>query len=135
MGMGFLLAGLLLLVFPPPGPSREEIIDRARAYGMVFREEVVPFPLGGEGAGTEKEGGPQAPPGPEPAVERSEVLVTIPQGATLEEIAALLEEKGVVDGALFEAEARRSGATGRLRAGSHYLPRGDVAGILERLTK
>ncbi|MBE3580464.1 MAG: hypothetical protein IMW96_02310 [Thermoanaerobacteraceae bacterium] len=132
MGVGFLLAGLLLLMFPPPGPSREEIIDRARGYGMVFREEVVPFPLDTERAGPALE--PQPASRPEPSVDTGEVLVTIPPGSTLEEIAALLEEKGIVDKALFEAEVRRAGVTGRLRAGSHYLPKGDVAGVLERLT-
>ncbi|MGI9951194.1 hypothetical protein V3F56_02440 [Moorellaceae bacterium AZ2] len=132
MGVGFVLAGLLLLLFPSPGPSREEIINQARKYGMVFREEVVPFALNSGAPGTT----PDAPPAeqPEPEKETGEVLVTIPPGSTLEEIAALLEQKGIVDKALFEAEVRRAGVTGRLRAGSHYLPKGDVAGVIERLT-
>lgn len=136
MGIGFFLAGLMLLVWPPAGPSREEIINAARKYGMVFREEVVPFALAPGPAQPEK---PQdhkdSSDKDSPDSTPEEILVTIPAGATLEEIAALLEKQGVVAGALFEAEARKSGTTGRIKAGSHYLPKGDVAAVLKRLTE
>lgn len=151
IGLGFLLAGFLLILLPFE-PSREEIISRARGYGMVFREEVVPFdfksPTSSSTPSPDNPGQPGNQPNfnqplPEKQVtsyggsfeDHGEVLVTIPPGATLEDIAALLEKEGVVSGALLEAEARKAGLTGKLKAGSYYLPRGDVAGILKRLTE
>lgn len=141
VGIGFFLAGLLLLVFAPSGPSREQIINEARKYGMVFREEVLPFSWTSGPAQAEKppENTPQdAGPKPEEKPEETkpqEILVTIPAGATLEEIASLLEKQGVVPAAAFEAEARKAGATGKIKAGSHYLPKGDVGAVLKRLTE
>ncbi|MDN5344681.1 MAG: hypothetical protein PWQ18_792 [Clostridia bacterium] len=128
--MGFFLAGLALLLFQH-GPTREEIIARAREYGMVFREEVVPMPL--DTRGPEASTRPANPP-PVPADARGEVLVTIPAGAGLEDIAALLESKGVAGAAAFEAEVHRQGVEQQLKAGSYYLPPGDIKAIIKRLT-
>ncbi|SMB94101.1 aminodeoxychorismate lyase [Thermanaeromonas toyohensis ToBE] len=151
IGLGWFLVGLFLTLVPSE-PSKEEIISRARGYGMVFREEVVPFDFKSSTSSSK-----DAPDNPgqlrnpsnssQPLLEKQvtsygvsskeheEVLVTIPPGATLEDIAALLEKQGVVSRALLEAEARKAGVTGKLKAGSYYLPRGDVAGILKRLTE
>ncbi|MGI9859980.1 hypothetical protein SDD30_01175 [Moorella naiadis] len=176
LGVGFFLAGLVFLAWHP-GPTREEIIARAREYGMVFREEVVPLvqPPGKEGGqsqagtpGTAPAGPPQQPganPGqgntpPDqgataataaatPAHTGSaagssaakaatgpagEILVTIPAGVGLEDIAAALEAKGVISAATFEAEVHREGLGGKIKAGSYYLPPGDVQEIIKRLT-
>ncbi|WP_297200650.1 hypothetical protein [Thermanaeromonas sp.] len=144
IGLGFLLAGLLLISVPNE-PSREEIVSRAREYGMVFREEVVPFDLKSPSASDVAPDTASADKPGQPGdrgnstqhlpQDHEEVLVTIPPGATLEEIASLLEKQGVVSGALLEAEARRAGVIGKLKAGSYYLPRGDVTEILKRLTE
>lgn len=126
-----------MLLWPPAGPSREEIINAARQYGMVFREEVVPFALSPGPDHQEKPKDHKENPDNKDNLERKpeEILVTIPAGATLQEIAVLLEKQGVVAQSLFEAEARKSGVTGRIKAGSHYLPKGDVAAVLKRLTE
>lgn len=151
IGLGWFLAGLLLILVPSE-PSKEEIISRARGYGMVFREEVVPFDfkssIPSSKPSPDNLGQPEnksnfSQPLPDKQVtsygvsskEHEEVLVTIPPGATLEDIATLLEKQGVVSKALLEAEARKAGVTGKLKAGSYYLPRGDVAGVLKRLTE
>ncbi|MBE3572665.1 MAG: hypothetical protein IMW95_06905 [Moorella humiferrea] len=117
---------MLLLPFQR-GPTREEIIARARDYGMVFREEVVPFAP----SAYQSQSAPAPEKGEDP---RGEVLVTIPAGVGLEEIAAILEEKGVAAAAAFEAEVRRQGVTQKLKAGSYYLPAGDIKEIIRRLT-
>jgi cell division protein YceG involved in septum cleavage len=61
--------------------------------------------------------------------------VTIPAGSGLEEIAALLEQKGVVAAAAFAAEVHRRDLGEKLKAGSYYLPAGDVQEIIRRLTR
>ncbi|WP_406678127.1 hypothetical protein [Moorella sp. ACPs] len=126
-----------MLLFFQHGPTREEIIARAREYGMVFREEVVPFaPASGDNAPPDQ-GIKQQPTGPQqaaPGDTQGEILVTIPAGAGLEEIAALLEKKGVAAAAAFEAEVHRQGVEQKLKAGSYYLPVGDIKEIIRRLT-
>ncbi|CEP68921.1 Uncharacterised protein family UPF0755,YceG-like [Moorella glycerini] len=134
--MGFFLAGLLLLIFQHD-PTREEIIARARTYGMVFREEVVPFAPASRDNAPPAQEMKQQPAGPQqaaPADTHGEILVTIPAGAGLEDIAALLEKKGVAAAASFEAEVHRQGVEQKLKAGSYYLPAGDIKEIIRRLT-
>ncbi|BCV20833.1 hypothetical protein hamaS1_09020 [Moorella sp. Hama-1] len=164
--MGFFLAGLVFLAWHP-GPTREEIIARAREYGMVFREEVVPLAPAPGKEGTPAPAGPPQQPGSNPGQESAalgqgtptavnasppagaaggnstakaaagpagEILVTIPAGAGLEDIAAALEAKGVISAATFEAEVHREGLGGKIKAGSYYLPPGDVQEIIKRLT-
>ncbi|WP_258359703.1 hypothetical protein [Moorella sulfitireducens (nom. illeg.)] len=118
-------------------PAREEVIARARGYGMVFREEVVPIaPAPGDEA-LKDQGLKEQPAGVQPAApadKREEILVTVPAGAGLEEIAALLEKEGVAAAAVFEAEVRRLGVQQKLKAGSYYLPAGDIKEIIRRLT-
>lgn len=98
---------------------------------MVFREEVVNF-APPPGKNSSPPGGEVKEPAP---VSEEEVLVTIPPGAGLEEIAALLEEKKVIKREVFEAAARRAGLDLKLKAGSYYLPPGKVEEILRRLTE
>ncbi|MDK2820392.1 MAG: hypothetical protein PWP31_357 [Clostridia bacterium] len=115
----------MLLLFSPSEPTKEEIIDKARGYGMVFREEVVPLaPV------TEKEKGNDSL-----AQTSNKILVTIPDGASLEKISAILEGKGVIKAAVFEAEVHSQGVEQNLKAGSYYLPKGNVKEIIKLLTK
>ncbi|AKX93545.1 hypothetical protein MTHERMOG20_20270 [Moorella thermoacetica] len=162
--MGFFLAGIFLLAWHP-GPTKEEIIARARDYGMVFRDEVVPLAPApgkedakppaaapgatpaGAGANSSQQGatpaqtgaGPGGPgremPGPATAAgPEGEILVTIPAGADLKDIAASLEARGVISAAVFEAEIHRQGLVEKIKAGSYYLPPGNVQEIIKRLT-
>ena len=185
LGLGFFLAGLVFLSWHP-GPTREEIVARAREYGMVFREEVVPLaPAPGkegaqsqagtpgtspvQGGANSNQAGPPEQPGANPGQGTTnqsqgqapaataatqgdagsaggnsaakaatgpagEILVTIPAGAGLEDIAAVLEAKGVINAAAFEAEVHREGLGGKIKAGSYYLPPGDIQEIIKRLT-
>ena len=41
LGVGLLLSGLLIIIFPPPRPTEIQTIDAARRLGMVFRDEVL----------------------------------------------------------------------------------------------
>jgi UPF0755 protein len=63
------------------------------------------------------------------------VHVVVPQGATLGEIADLLEQKGVIDSAsFFELRARLAGRTGSLKPGPYDLKGGMAyADVLDRL--
>lgn len=97
---------------------------------MVFREEVLPLPPEPKGETVDD----QASGGVQTGEAGAEVLVSIPPGASLEEIAQLLEKEGVVAAAAFAAEARRQGVAQKLKAGSYYLPRDDVKEIIRRLT-
>lgn len=112
------------------GPSKEEIISRARDYGMVFREEVLTITQE-ETSGKERQTDTRQ--GEKPVGGDNEVIVTIPPGAGLEEISIILEKMGVVNAAAFEAEVRRQGVEQKLKAGSYYFPRGDVKEIVRRL--
>lgn len=119
----------MLLLWQQP-PSREEIVARAREYGMVYREEVLPLLPGTE----DNPLGGQALDGHQVVELETEILVSIPPGASLEEIAILLEREGIIAAAVFEAEARRQGVQQKLKAGSYYLPRDDLKEIIRRLT-
>lgn len=131
LGAGFFLAGLILLILPRE-PAREDVIARARDYGMVFREEVIPLePEQREKEIKQRTGATVSLPG---ADGKEEILVTIPAGAGLEDIAALLENKGVAGAAAFAAEVHRLGLEQKLKAGSYYLPAGDIKEIIRRLT-
>lgn len=97
---------------------------------MVFREEVLPL-ADDLVAGVDFSG---ALNGERGTSEGHEIMVTIPPGAFLEEISILLESKGVVPAAAFEAEAHRRGVEHKIKAGSYYLPRDDINEIINRLT-
>lgn len=130
--MGLILSGLVIMTWQK-GPSREEVINRARDYGMVFREEVLPLE---PGTGASKnnhrsEIQEEIQEGKNPR--GGEVQVTVPPGSSSDAIARLLEDKGVIEASVFEAEIRRRGMERRLKAGSFLLPLGDVEGIIERL--
>lgn len=154
------MAGIFFLPWRP-APTREEIIARARDYGMVFRDEVVPLapapgkeeakppavapegapslagaaPGGAANTGAVPGGPARETPGPAAAAgPEGEILVTIPAGAGLKDIAASLEARGVISAALFEAEIHRQGLVGKIKAGSYYLPPGNVQEIIKRLT-
>lgn len=130
LGLGLFLSGLILITWQKQ-PSREEIISRARGYGMVFREEVLPLvPESEAGATSERAANRVKLPDA-----GDEVIVTIPAGAFLEEISLLLESKGVVDAEAFEAEVHRQGVEHKLKAGSYYLPRDDIIEVIKRLTR
>lgn len=62
-----------------------------------------------------------------PGPGREDVVLEVPQGASLARIAARLEEAGVVrHGRLFEWYGRGSGLAGRLRAGEYRFPAGST---------
>ena len=116
MGLGFILAGILVLVFPPPAPTKQEIEQRARALGMVYRDEVLV--LAGE---SEKSG--ETPPAQAAGPERPrEVEVYIPPGFTSFEVAELLARQGIVaDARSFEQLIHQMGASRKLVAGYHRI--------------
>lgn len=62
-----------------------------------------------------------------PGPARQDVVLEVPQGASLARIAARLEEAGVVrHGRLFEWYGRSSGLAGRVRAGEYRFPAGST---------
>lgn len=62
-----------------------------------------------------------------PGPAREDVILEVPQGASLARIAAQLEEAGVVrHGRLFEWYGRGSGLAGRVRAGEYRFPAGST---------
>jgi hypothetical protein len=40
IGIGFIIAALLILIVPKPQISEDELIKRARDRGMIFKDEV-----------------------------------------------------------------------------------------------
>ncbi|MGB9885506.1 MAG: hypothetical protein ACPLPT_00335 [Moorellales bacterium] len=131
MGLGLILAGLLVVAQPSPEPSRQEIERQARALGMVYRDEVVawapePAPTSAASSGGGSEDGGSG-----------EVQVYIPPGFTSYQVAELLARQGLVeDAAAFERLIGEMGASRRLVAGYHRLRLpADPREIVEELTR
>jgi UPF0755 protein len=110
---------------PPPGRTAPPRRRRARLVvlvlllavvgGVAWLANAVFQPFAGDGEG--------------------QVRVVVPKGATLGEIAELLERRGVIDSAsFFELRARLAGRTGNLKPGPYEL-KGDMsyADVLDRL--
>lgn len=119
-----MLAGVLVLAFPPAPPTAREIERQARALGMVYREEVLP--LAGEGvAGTDAGAG------------KREVEIYIRPGSTSTEVAALLAAAGIVEEADdFERLVHEMGASRKLAAGRHRIAVPiDPQRLVEQLTR
>ncbi|GAW92942.1 endolytic transglycosylase MltG [Calderihabitans maritimus] len=126
LGIGLCLSALFFLGVEAAPPDRQQVIQLAREYGMVFPEEVVVF----EEKGREEEKGEEIPPLPQ------EIEVTIPKGSTLKEISLLLASKGVVDKAeKFEELVKLLHLSHKIRAGDYRLPAdGDLYDIILELT-
>lgn len=144
LGFGLVLAGGLMLAGTAKDtpPSKAEVEALARSYGMVYREEVLPWenttekaPASAAEAEKHKE---QEEQGEQPKQEEQQVQVIrvyIPGGITSEQIGLILAQKGVItDAEAFTQRVRARGVSTRLRAGYYDLaPNMTIDEIIDRL--
>lgn len=157
LGVGMLLAGVMVLAFANGQLSQTEIISQARVLGMVFRQEVIDFDDAGQ---------PEDPPavkdqpdGPQNSVIKEStqadkdnndgakvatptdrkpgqsVAVTIPRGVTLTEVANILADSDIVTAQQFLDRAAERAVSQKIIAGGYQLPaNGDVDAIIDIIT-
>ncbi len=121
LGLGLILAGLTLTVFPQDLPAAE-VETRARALGMVYPSEVKV---------------PEAPPVAAPPPEVKQVVVVIPTRMPADIIGQVLEKGGVITSAKdFVDKAVEMKADMDLKAGVyHFLPGEKLEVIIAALLK
>lgn len=129
LGVGLILASVLVAFAGHRPLPREEIIKQARAVGMVFPQEAR---LSEGGVPQEEKGTGEKMPLP-PGLRR----VTIPPGSSGSQIARLLEEAGVItDRGEFLALALAEGADVRFRAGTYVFKTSEPVGeVIKKLRR
>lgn len=121
LGLGLILAGLTLTVFPPV-PTSAEYEAGARVLGMVYPSEVEV---------------PEPPPVPSPPPEVKEIVVVIPSRMPVDIVGQILEKGGVIGSAQeFVDKAVEMKADLDLQAGVyHFLPGEKLEVIVAALLK
>jgi len=121
LGLGLILAGLALTVFPPDLTAME-IEAQARNLGMVYPAEVKQ---------------PEPPALPTPPPEVKEVVVVIPQRMPADIIGQLLEKGGVITSAKdFVDKAVEMKSEMDFKAGVyHFIPGEKLEVIIAALLK
>ena len=115
-GFGLAVAAVLMLAGASKDatPSKAEVEALARSYGMVYKEEVLPF----LDTGSEPETS-------QPLSEEEEVPVVqvyIPKGSAAEKIARILVEEGVIqDSQAFLERVKERRVSVKLEAGYFEL--------------
>lgn len=123
VGCGILLALVVLAAELPrertEPPSREQLVAAARQLGMVFPEEVETA----------------QPSAPAPPVADQAKTVIIPAGATANEIAALLQNAGLIENDdSFLARIRERQAVSRLKPGQYrFTEKPNLDQIIDQL--
>ena len=124
IGIGLFLAGLVSLKCQGPlEMSVQEIEEKARGLGMVYREEVVVFL------------DEQKPDNPVP--QDSIKTVSIPAGSNLTDVADLLYAKAIItDRDDFLRLAQKQKVTRLIKAGTYNLPvAADLQQVISIITK
>lgn len=124
LGIGLVVASLLMLATAEGKVSREEIERRARELGMVYREEVVVVDTQPEEA-------------KEAVKTEVEYLVVVPVGFSARRIAEVLELGGVIpSGEELAGAASAAGLDKVFRAGIYRFRQGEkVEDVLRRLVE
>lgn len=118
-GFGLAVAAVLMLAGASKDatPSKAEVEALARSYGMVYKEEVLPFY---DDARPEAETSPSTPEFAEPEVQV--IQVYIPKGSAAEKIARILVEEGVIqDSQAFLERVKERRVSVKLEAGYFEL--------------
>ncbi|WP_366922973.1 endolytic transglycosylase MltG [Metallumcola ferriviriculae] len=162
IGIGLVLSGTLVMLFPGSEPTEMEVIAAARNLGMVFKDEVVIYkePNKSEVLTVDEKGTSQMKSAknegskndgailPENESDQSSekqsekvtkaedvVRVTIPRGSNLTEVADILEDAGAITSAKFLERADKRKVSQKIIAGTYNLVKGsDVDTIIDLLT-
>ena len=141
LGVGLIIASLLIIGWPPGRPSmtQQQILDQARQLGMVTKEEATQKANQAakkDTAQTKKDGGkaptglqsPQAPKTeikpttPPPVIN---ISITIPSGSSSTEIAEILLRAEVISNKEeFLVFVNQKKAASRFRIGTYQLQKG-----------
>ncbi len=132
LGLGMMLVSLLVMFWPSPGTSEWETIQEARKLGMVFREEVAVFDPSPDAEGSEEEGPTADHHSPEITTPEGQAQragspggdreVVIPPGSSLDSIADILWEQGIIrEKEIFIELVQEMGAARSLKAGAYQL--------------
>lgn len=130
-GFGLVVGAIFMLAGASKDatPSKAEIETLARSYGMVYKEEVLPFY---DDAGLEAESSPSLNEKDEMG---QEIQVYIPKGSAAEKIARILEEEGVIpDRQAFLQRVKERRVSVKLEAGYFELaPNLTIDEVIDRL--
>ncbi|MHB8172275.1 MAG: endolytic transglycosylase MltG [Thermincolia bacterium] len=135
LGVGMIIASLLIIGWPPGRPSmtQQQILDQARQLGMVTKEEATQKAnqMVKEAQAKTKKEEEKKPQAPKPEIKPTtpppaiNISITIPKGSSSTEIGDILLKAGVINNKQeFLNFVNQKKAASRFRIGTYQLQKG-----------